>query len=595
MALVATVVCWGVAPAFIRSFSVTFGPSDAMFIRLVSVALMCVPFLPFYGASMDWRDVPRLLLVAWGGIFSYFVGSIFGFTYITSGLGSLINATQPFIIAALAAALGREKLHPATLLGMAVAFAGAVYLFSGDIGTPGTTDHFLRGAILIFASGIPFAINVVCSKPLVEKYGTMRTTLLTMIAAGVPALAFFHPGIPAIVMSLDLYAWWCLFYLGFIGTILASVTWYFAINRLPPTTIGASVYVIPLLAVASGWLILGEKVTIHTLFAGLVILTGVAISEFGKNLSLPNQLKGLAAVIFAVTMWGMVPVAMRFLLTDLKPQTAILLRLYPAAVTALVIAAWLGWRDLSRNDWARILAASLIGNLGYQLLAGFGIKLIPAAWTGMLFGLEPVFIALGAILFAGERLSAFFVIGLMAALAGTGVLILGSATGTVKDVSLLGVILVMLCTLGWAIYTTLIRPVSLRHGAVPVACLSIGITGLPTLALMDGEVVQEVFALTPLQWLVVLFVSVFATVFAISAWNYSLGKMSSAAAGMFLYVQPIVAAAGGILLLGESPSIWLFAGGVLIFAGVAISQMKGRAARQPHHGAPSPKQVRLPA
>jgi drug/metabolite transporter (DMT)-like permease len=41
---------------------------------------------------------------------------------------------------------------------------------------------------------------------------------------------------------------------------------------------------------------------------------------------------------------------------------------------------------------------------------------------------------------------------------------------------------------------------------------------------------------------------------------------------MFLYVQPVVAAAGGILLLGEELSPWLVGGGVLILAGVAVSQ-----------------------
>ena len=583
VALVGTVIVWGAAPALVRLISLTAGPADSMFIRMISVAIMCLPFLPFCGIYIARKDWPRLLLISWVGMFGYFVGSIYGFAYVSSGIGGIIFATQSLIIVLMAAAIGTERLSAGTLIGLLISFAGivylSIYLSKNSLGA-GAGSNPLLGAILVFACGVAFSIFAVFSKPLINDYGPLRVTVVTMILAAIPALGFFRSSVLISLKSFGFAEWGILFYLGFIGTVIAVMTWNYAVARLRPATLGASLYVVPLLAVIAGWLVLGEKLSWHAAAAGTVIIAGVAVSEFGKNMTLPNQLKGLAAIIFAVTMWGMVPVAMRFLLIDLKPQTAILLRLYPAAVTALVIAAWLGWRDLSRSDWIRLVAASLLGNLAYQLLAGFGIKLIPAAWTGMLFGLEPVFIALAAILFTGERLSRNFMIGLAVALAGTGVLVLGSSTGTVKDVSLLGVILVALCTLGWAIYTTLIRPVSLKHGAVPIACLSIGITGLPTLALTDTEVVSEIFTLGPMQWFVVLFVSVFATVFAISAWNYALGKMNNATAGMFLYVQPVIAAAGGIWLLGESPSIWLFGGGAFIFAGVAISQMKSMADRQ---------------
>lgn len=572
-ALIGTIVVWGAAPAFIRSLSLTAGPSDTVFIRMVSVALICLPFIPFCGAYIARKDWLRLLLISWVGMFIYFVGSIFGFAYLSSGIGGIIFASQPLIIALMAASIGTEKLTAGTLLGLSVSFAGIVYLSQSSLdGNAGSNP--VLGAGLVFVCGIAFSVFVVFSKPLVDSYGPLRTTIVTMIVSGVPALAFYRPSVLTALQDFGAFEWGTLVYLGLVGTVIAVITWNYAVARLRPATLGASLYGIPLLTVIAGRIVLGEKLSPQAAMAGTVIVAGVAISEFGKNLALPNQFKGLVAVLFAVVMWGMVPVAMRYLLIDLKPQTAVILRLYPAAVTALVIAAWLGWRNLSTRDWLRLAAASLLGNLGYQLLAGWGIKLIPAAWTGMLFGLEPVFIALAAILFAGERLSRNFIIGLAVALAGTAVLFIGSSTGTVKDVSLLGVILVTASTLGWAIYTTLIRPVSRKHGAVPIACLSIAITGFPTLLLTDADVVSEVFSLGTRQWLAVAYLSIFATVAAIVAWNYALGKMDNARAGMFLYVQPIVAAVGGVLFLGEILSPWLLGGGALILFGVAISQLR---------------------
>ena len=72
---------------------------------------------------------------------------------------------------------------------------------------------------------------------------------------------------------------------------------------------------------------------------------------------------------------------------------------------------------------------------------------------------------------------------------------------------------------------------------------------------------------------------VFGTFLATSAWNYALGHMESSVAGIFLYVQPVVAAAGGILILGEQLTWPLIAGGALIIAGVALAQFGPRLRR----------------
>ena len=74
------------------------------------------------------------------------------------------------------------------------------------------------------------------------------------------------------------------------------------------------------------------------------------------------------------------------------------------------------------------------------------------------------------------------------------------------------------------------------------------------------------------EWIAVGFVVVFGTFLATSAWNYALGHMESSIAGIFLYVQPVVAAIGGILLLGEQLTWPLLLGGALIILGVAIAQ-----------------------
>jgi drug/metabolite transporter (DMT)-like permease len=78
----------------------------------------------------------------------------------------------------------------------------------------------------------------------------------------------------------DLFA---LFFLSAISTVVAVATWNYAAARLNASTVGATLYLIPVLAVGAGWLMLNEKASYATLLAGLVILAGVAVAEFGKS------------------------------------------------------------------------------------------------------------------------------------------------------------------------------------------------------------------------------------------------------------------------------------------------------------------------
>jgi drug/metabolite transporter (DMT)-like permease len=65
---------------------------------------------------------------------------------------------------------------------------------------------------------------------------------------------------------------------------------------------------------------------------------------------------------------------------------------------------------------------------------------------------------------------------------------------------------------------------------------------------------------------------IFATFLSTSAWNYALGHMQSSLAGIFLYMQPIVATLGGMILLGERLTWPFIAGGALILLGVGVAQ-----------------------
>jgi drug/metabolite transporter (DMT)-like permease len=110
LALLFTMLVWGVSPVFFRSLSLALGPGDHLAIRYALAGLL---FAGVLVATGGWRiareDWPRLLFVSLVGFTGYNLGSAFGFERINAGTGSLIIGTQPLLIALIGALAAREK------------------------------------------------------------------------------------------------------------------------------------------------------------------------------------------------------------------------------------------------------------------------------------------------------------------------------------------------------------------------------------------------------------------------------------------------------------------------------------------------------
>src|SRR5262245_19669411 len=67
------------------------------------------------------------------------------------------------------------------------------------------------------------------------------------------------------------------------GTLVSAATWNFAAVRMPPAVAGIFLYLVPVIAVAAGVAILGEAVSGNILVGGALILSGVAVAQYGNR------------------------------------------------------------------------------------------------------------------------------------------------------------------------------------------------------------------------------------------------------------------------------------------------------------------------
>jgi drug/metabolite transporter (DMT)-like permease len=72
-------------------------------------------------------------------------------------------------------------------------------------------------------------------------------------------------------------SWLALVYLIGPGSLLAMTCYVIALRNLPMATVSTYAYVNPVVAVALGWLLLGERLTLVTMLGGAVVLVSVVL------------------------------------------------------------------------------------------------------------------------------------------------------------------------------------------------------------------------------------------------------------------------------------------------------------------------------
>jgi drug/metabolite transporter (DMT)-like permease len=280
--LIFTTLVWGVTPVILRNLSLALGAYDFLVIRLLISGIMLTAVLAATGSfGFPREDWPRLLVISYIGMLGYYALSTFGFAFVTAGVGTLIMATQPIIIAIFAWLAGTDRLTPRAIVGLIVAFAGSFLLVSTDNATGGAVSQrdLLIGSALIFFAGLAWAVHVVFGRSLIQKHGALKITCLVNILIAPVALPFLTQDVISAVANMQPYAMWSLILLQTLGT--ASVfTWNYAAGYVRPTLLGASLYIMPILAIFAGWLFLNEAITSVVIVAAAVILAGVAISQW---------------------------------------------------------------------------------------------------------------------------------------------------------------------------------------------------------------------------------------------------------------------------------------------------------------------------
>jgi len=288
--------------------------------------------------------------------------------------------------------------------------------------------------------------------------------------------------------------------------------------------------------------------------------------------------RSIAALLVAVTLWGLAPVGNRYLVTRYDPLAILALRFAVASIAFVpMLRGGKAW-PTSYRIRTLLVISGIVGILGYNLPVTFGQQTTTAGMAGLIIASEPIWILLIWCLFERRRPSLQAGLGALIGLVGI-VLILAAqhADDLTLSTGLAGPLAILVAAIAWSLYCVLMRDVSAAYGPVRATALTIQIGTLPMLVVGGGPAWQMMDGL-PLHDLVIMLVlTLGSTVIAVLLWNRASAEIGATRAGPFLYLIPLISIIGGAVMLDERPSLQVLIGGCVILLGVVIASMSRRA------------------
>ncbi len=253
-------------------------------------------------------------------------------------------------------------------------------------------------------------------------------------------------------------------------------------------------------------------------------------------------------------------------------------------------AAALLWMLLTLPPIRRTLASHFPRTLPHFLLAaGIGFLGVPTAYICYFWGTKlgtateatllvsssPIFYAILARLFLGERFPREKTLGILLGVIGVWVIVNKGLLLREFSGATLGNLLVLLGVLTESVNVVVAKSLAMRYSGVALLTIeaSFAAVALTTVSLLFAGAPNLNW--TPSDFWMWFYLAVVCTVFAFSVWFYLMERAPVGAMGVTIFAQTPAAAFIGYFLLKEQlhPTIWLGAG--LIVGGILLT-LRGR-------------------
>jgi drug/metabolite transporter (DMT)-like permease len=270
------------------------------------------PVPPFFAAGFRFA-IAGIILILWGRISQpaplaprqFFSATLLGFimfaclyaplfwaeTRVASGLASVISAMIPvWIFAGELFVLRTQRATPLAVAGIALGFAGVVVL---SLRAPGSAGASSTVAILATVAGtVCWSAGTLLSRRLTLPQPQRANAGWQMLIGGTMLLAISVAAgeprrLPPLAVLVSPRVLVSMGYLVIAASIVAYTSYVWLIAHDSPTRVSSYAYVNPVIALAIGAVLAGERLTLVQIAGAVLVLAGVFATLRGRGATQP--------------------------------------------------------------------------------------------------------------------------------------------------------------------------------------------------------------------------------------------------------------------------------------------------------------------
>lgn len=272
-------ILWGGALVAGRVVSADLPPLTITWVRFALVSIMLLPVVRLREGRLPRPSRSDLLVLAMLSVTGVVMFNLFlfsGLRTVTAVRSSVILSLSPSVVALVLVTLFHERAGWYTVVGIIVAFVGAVVtITNGDparvlAGGISVGDLFLLGCVLSWSAYTiiaRYAMRNLSSITVLAYSSFIGTLLLTPVAARADVITEFAAATVA--------TWFAFAYLVFGAAGLAYIMYYEGIREVGPNRAAVFINLEPVTAILLGVGLLGEGLSAPLLMGAALVILGL--------------------------------------------------------------------------------------------------------------------------------------------------------------------------------------------------------------------------------------------------------------------------------------------------------------------------------
>lgn len=265
-------------------------PVQIIIFRTAGATLLFALILPFTQKSRF--QLKEWVLIFLCGILGVTINQFMFFTGLnltTPVEAALLHTISPVIVLILAFFIIRERSTLIQFIGIIVGLGGAVWLTLHGKAISWSSDH-LRGDIIIMVNITAYSAYLVLAKPLMTRHDPLRVVFWIFFAGMIAFIPFgFNEAMQMPQLQMPAEMWGALAYVVIGTTFLTYLLTVFGIKYLSSGTVGAYIYMQPVISGAIGIITGREILDWPKVLAAFLIFTGVFLVSFKKMKSISGN------------------------------------------------------------------------------------------------------------------------------------------------------------------------------------------------------------------------------------------------------------------------------------------------------------------